>query len=225
MSVDLVFRRQTEYTVQALVPITVAFLVCYIATIVVGVWYASRRHTEIIAARSPKIMLAIVIAGWTGSLLDILPALWDVQFYCKPEHRVFEWLKSLFWISGYTLTVWCCLCLISKFETQRLRMALSLRDEGFDTDELKLNWFQRNLSLLTSRFVVCVLVIISLIPFVGALLNPVDKRALATDTPEQLAVCKAVDQVFSGIFASLVALCAVLSFKIRTVQDAFQITV
>ncbi len=90
-------------------------------------------QTEVIAARSPHIMCGVMASLALGTALDQLPPLWDTQFYCTPSNRPVRWVRTTALLAYFPLALWACLRLITRFETQRLRLALALREQGMGT--------------------------------------------------------------------------------------------
>jgi hypothetical protein len=110
--------------------------------------------------------------------------------------------------------IWRSCILIEKFEAQRIRIAMRLREDGYDAP-FEANWFQRNIGILTSKWVIAFLAIFTVFPGTYAL-------ALGNFSdyidPDTLRCVSSDGQMLLYFYVIGAAVSALLAFKIRSIE-------
>jgi hypothetical protein len=181
-----------------------------------GLFMHLRERSEVIRARAPWAVCAITVATWVLLGGSASLALW---WPASAPVRCSQWwavVHMLFESGLHAAAVWRCLHVIAKAETQRLRLALKLAAEGFETAPLSLTFFQRHLSYLVGWPVRVLLVVYTLwAPVLRSIVPPaVDPKCYSQDSIVQGAVS-----------IPMLLLMLALAFKIRLLDDGFLITV
>ncbi len=210
--------------------------------------YLRRRHTPSIAQRLP---ITVVAGMWFlgGSLgISQVGELIDPFFGCRhPVLNVVRVYGGYCFFALMMTGIWRLLQLIHKFESQRIRLDAQLRSEGhFHSDgaaaaaavgngngnvvskatndtaaTTTTNFWQRNLSLLTSYPLAIALVIYTLIPPLWM---------LWFDPPMYDEYCQGDEKsggtsglVIPVFLVPLMILIVGLAWKVRTIEEGFQI--
>lgn len=122
------------HTDTEVVGLMVGWSVLFLIYLIGAVWYFTRRNVDVILARLPGTTLIILTVIWINLIFTFVINLLTPTLACE---LTVDWLYpciSVTLVGLFCIGIWKCVAVIVKYEIQRMRLAVQIREELAEID-------------------------------------------------------------------------------------------
>lgn len=220
----VIFAKQLSYS---WIEQTLTILVNLVFDFVVG-WfiykYYKYRNIQSIKVRSPQLMIGMVLISLFNITMEIIPGILNPLFYCIPDMRWLIWVQQTFTAAAFVFPSIRCLYLIVRSETQKILLESIEKSKTNNIrpeEKSVVRYFLRGIPLkILTGLLYFIIFIPALSENLGFKVEPNKSR-----NPEyKKEYCQLYDPVTSGICFICTLLWLIFSFKIKQIEERFNVT-